>query len=514
MEAGLLKINRIVSQIASISERFANLAGRVLKVLTFSPFEEGLLQKRILALSIEKGAVSAVYGVRLLHGIKVRSQWSFSYDGERLPTPEELSSSASAVFSQIKERRGVGVNLIIPKSLAVLKIAEFPVTVKENLHNVVSFEMDRVTPFNPEDVFYDYRIIKEDGGRLSILIAAARKDIVNSYTDALREKGITVERVTINLSAMAALSFYSGRKDKTIFLDIMKDSYEAGLFERSVVIDHISGGLEEEDEKKRVDTILSHLQPLLDRLKSAGTVPEILLLSRDSSARELLKSRINYPFRILGETDLRLKLPATKDIPYIALGGLVESLNYSKEGINLLSSGKREKEKIPISLTIVLSIAILALAAVYFITPLRMEERRLRAIDDQIAQKKAEARKVELLKKEVEDLREEIASIDNFKGDRTSSLAILKEMTLILPKNTWLTRFRITEVDVNIEGYASSATELLPKLEASRYFRKAEFSSPTFRDARMNADRFIIKMEIETAKKPEVKKPEVKIEKK
>jgi hypothetical protein len=30
----------------------------------------------------------------------------------------------------------------------------------------------------------------------------------------------------------------------------------------------------------------------------------------------------------------------------------------------------------------------------------------------------------------------------------------------------------------------------------------------------MNADRFIIKMEIETAKKPEVKKPEVKIEKK
>lgn len=32
------------------------------------------------------------------------------------------------------------------------------------------------------------------------------------------------------------------------------------------------------------------------------------------------------------------------------------------------------------------------------------------------------------------------------------------------------------------------------------YFKKAEFSSPTFRDTRMNADRFNIKMEIEGVK--------------
>jgi hypothetical protein len=34
-------------------------------------------------------------------------------------------------------------------------------------------------------------------------------------------------------------------------------------------------------------------------------------------------------------------------------------------------------------------------------------------------------------------------------------------------------------------------------LEASKFFQKVEFASPTFRDARLNTDRFQIKMELE-----------------
>jgi general secretion pathway protein L len=76
-------------------------------------------------------------------------------------------------------------------------------------------------------------------------------------------------------------------------------------------------------------------------------------------------------------------------------------------------------------------------------------------------------------------------------------LNLLKEMTRILPKNTWLTRMRFTESAMEIEGYAEAATEIVSKLEASEYFKKVEFASSTFRDPRLNADRFIIKMEIE-----------------
>ena len=135
--------------------------------------------------------------------------------------------------------------------------------------------------------------------------------------------------------------------------------------------------------------------------------------------------------------------------------------------------------------------------------PLRVEEKRLAELTRQVSLKRDEVKKVEALKKEVDSLSTEVATVKSFKEDRPLDLNILRELTTVLPKTTWLTRVRITETGVDIEGYAAAATELLPKLEASKYFRKVEFASPTFRDVRMNADRFVIRMEIEGAKKIE-----------
>ena len=124
--------------------------------------------------------------------------------------------------------------------------------------------------------------------------------------------------------------------------------------------------------------------------------------------------------------------------------------------------------------------------------------------------KKEEAKKVEGLRKEAESISAEIALINNFKNDRIMTLNILRELTSILPKNAWLSRARLTSTSVDIEGYAGTATGLLPKLEASKYFRKVEFASPTVRDAKMNTERFNIKMEREDTNKGEQIKNEKK----
>ncbi|MFN3396057.1 MAG: pilus assembly protein PilM, partial [Thermodesulfovibrionales bacterium] len=336
MAEAILKINRIISWFGNISEAFVRLLGRFLKVLAFSPFEEGFSFRKAMTLSIERGSVSVAYGSSIFSKLKVRSLRYFNYDEERFPSPDELATAASIVLGHLKKKPDV--TLIIPKSWAVLKIAEFPITVKENLQNVLSFEMDRLTPFNPEDVFYDYRIIREEDNRLSLLIAATKKDTVIPYIEALQEKGIDVKRITVSMTAMAALNFYSGGKGSTIFLDMGKNFYEAGLLEGSVTVDHTSGSFEtEDDDKTRTAKVVKELQPFFERVKSSGSTPEILLL-RDSSIKETLRSMINYPLRILGETDLKIKLPTIQDSPYVALGGLVESL-IRGERINLLSYG-------------------------------------------------------------------------------------------------------------------------------------------------------------------------------
>jgi len=101
------------------------------------------------------------------------------------------------------------------------------------------------------------------------------------------------------------------------------------------------------------------------------------------------------------------------------------------------------------------------------------------------------------LKKELDGLEKEIAAINAFRTAHPLTINLLKEMTAVLPNNVWLSRVRFTGSTAEIEGYSSSAADTLPKLEASRYFKKVEFASPTIRDIRLKADRFIIKMEIE-----------------
>jgi general secretion pathway protein L len=165
--------------------------------------------------------------------------------------------------------------------------------------------------------------------------------------------------------------------------------------------------------------------------------------------------------------------------------------------MNLLDKGMHKPPKTPMALTIVLLCVLVALGLFWLMSPLQIAEKRVEIIDREIAVRKGEVKKIEALKKDLEGVEKEIAAIETFKTSRPVTLNLLKEMTRVLPTNTWLSRIRFTESTVEIEGYAASATEILPKLEASGYFQKVEFASPTSRDVRLNADRFSIKMEIE-----------------
>jgi general secretion pathway protein L len=214
----------------------------------------------------------------------------------------------------------------------------------------------------------------------------------------------------------------------------------------------------------------------------------------------MLPNIMNAPVRFFGEisTNIRfLNMEDTNEIPPAALGGILESLWPGASVMNLLDRGTHTPPKMPVAVTVVLLLIITGLVIFWLVSPLQIEEKRIAAIDWEIASRKEEVKKIEAIQKDMEGVQKELSTISGFKTSRPVVLNLLKEITKSLPKNTWLSRIRITEITIDIEGYAASATEVVPKLEASPYFRKVEFASPTFRDTRMSADRFVIKMEIE-----------------
>jgi Tfp pilus assembly protein PilN len=286
-------------------------------------------------------------------------------------------------------------------------------------------------------------------------------------------------------------------------MEIDKNEFEGVLFLDGYISGILTGSFPSGNEKSKIDIISGEILPLLDTLKMQGRSLQIIFHLRglSPSFQEQLKLQLNLPVKILEGTIMKLRPSGPqKEVPYAATGGVLESLWTKSKGLDLIKKGIYEKQKTPFAITAVLILAILTMWILYMVAPLRIERKRLEEIDRQITLKKEDIKKVEALKKEIETVNSEIAAIDNFKGNRPMVLDVLKELTTTLPQATWLTRVRNTETMANIEGYASSATGLIPKLEASKYFKKAEFASPTFRDARQNADRFIIKMEIEGIK--------------
>ncbi|HXX58940.1 MAG TPA: PilN domain-containing protein, partial [Thermodesulfovibrionales bacterium] len=428
------------------------------------------------------------------------------------PGPEDFASAVALAISDFRSGRAE-ITLSIPKAWAIITTAELPSVVRENLSEVVAYELDRLTPLSAEEAYYDFRIVKESDGKLTVLLAAARADILNPYLDALGEKGLAVKRITVNLSATGTLCSYMDAGDNWVFVELREDGYDGALFLDRTLAKTFTNGFTISDERAKADMLFSEIESVREAAKTEGGEFPLVLLLRDQSPvlGEIFKTHSPFPLKVLNETDIGLRLPGPqKELSHAAAGGMLESLWPKSKGLNLLDRGRHETVRQPVGVTVVLVLAIVALWALFLITPYQIELKRIGDIDRQIALKRSEVKKVEALKKDIDTLNGEIATIDHFKESKPMTLNLLKELTTILPKTTWLTRVRVTDTTVEIEGYASSATEMLPKLEASKNFRKAEFASPTFRDARMNADRFVIKMEIAGVKKPEegVKKPE------
>ncbi len=487
----------------------------VRKALFFSLADETISPAQNVFVSIEGNAVSVAYGTRSLSRIKIKGFKQYSFD-EKYPAPETLASSVVLAISALKAAKA-DITLGIPKSWAVIKTAVFPATVRDSISDVVSYEMDRLTPFGHEEAFFDFRVLKDDGERITLLIVAAKADLLERYLSALREKGHEVKRVTLNLSCVGTLCRFAGDCEDAVLVKVGEKEYEGAVFSLGLLTASFAGSLEG-DERARLDAVMTEIEARLADARREGGSPRLILSLKDRSStlKEMLKLRLNTPFAVLEEMDLPLGLSA-KEIPHEAVGGVIDSLWPWAKGFSLLGKGRRERVKAPVVLTAILVTAVIAMWALYLVAPVKIEGNRLREIERQITLRKDEMKKVEALKKDIEALEGEISTIRTFKENRPFSLNILKELTTILPRTAWLTRVRITETTVDIEGYAASASELLARLEASKYLDKVEFSSPTFRDARMNADRFNIKMELEGARKKEEKPKEgekPKVEKK
>jgi type IV pilus assembly protein PilM len=159
-----------------------------------------------------------------------------------LPTPASAiqnnmvneTSAVAEVLRALVEGHGMHAKKVVtavPGPAVIIKRVTLPAQSERDLENTILFEAGNFIPEDLENVNLDYQITDyiEDGKRMDVLLVAAKKDIVGSYAEAVREAGLTPVVIDVDYFALENMyeTNYEAAPERAIALVNMGARYSS-----------------------------------------------------------------------------------------------------------------------------------------------------------------------------------------------------------------------------------------------------------------------------------------------
>lgn len=392
----------------------------------------------------------------------------------------------------------------LPRSAALLSRLSLPAAARADVRNVVEFEMDRLLPVSRDDVWWDF-LVREAGDKLDVLVVAALRRIVAEHLSALEQAGVRPRSVTITPVALLDLfAFASGVEGSpavaliddagTLELDVVAgDSLRASHLLRPAEV--ASAGAVDalvRDETRGIaggDTPLYAWRAGADAASllggAAGTIPEEILSSGPDLVRRL-EGRLGAPDGFYATPDPTLAP---------AIGAALGAVREERAGLNLLPPEERRALEAGAPVVTFFLAALLILATVGWLLSAIVKDHRIAGtLHEQLDELAPQVRKVHADEQSGKEVRDRLKLLTQ--GDQRRISLLLRELTEIMPENAYLSTFRLRNDRVELEGFAQSASDLVPLLEKSRQFRNVQFTSPVTK-VQNNQERFSLNAELE-----------------
>jgi general secretion pathway protein L len=108
----------------------------------------------------------------------------------------------SQLLKQVKRRRSP-VTVRLSDELGLRKILDLPLAAKDDLDQMLRFEMDRLTPFRADEVYFAHRVLGSDARnrRLSVEVQLAPKRELERALESARSFGVIPPRVELAAGA-------------------------------------------------------------------------------------------------------------------------------------------------------------------------------------------------------------------------------------------------------------------------------------------------------------------------
>jgi general secretion pathway protein L len=237
--------------------------------------------------------------------------------------------------------------------------------------------------------------------------------------------------------------------------------------------------------RDRISTELDMAAMVLNGLKEEA-IPLVLTGAElDSGLVEELRLAGEMDPHVVNERMIGVKGDKGKDVLSLlspTIGIAIKGLKEVPLDINLIPVTIRPRE-IKYLREIIAGVLLLIssiVGGVYYYNAFIEDEAYLDKLTKDVNQLRVEVMAEEKMQKESEEIQGKISILEGLKKKDVHKIAILKELTNIIPLDVWLTDFSYREKENKVEfsGFAFSASNLISILEDSPLFEKVQFTSP------------------------------------
>lgn len=346
---------------------------------------------------------------------------------------------------------------------------DLPVTSETEIAQALSFEMGRYLPLPAEEYVYDFHTVTTGEAGSRNLVMAVRKNRLEWTAKCLEGTGLKL--LGVRCSGIEVLNEFIASETQKDAVFLSPGSSTGNHFYYMV-------GLKD-------------YEPLEIKLVHADNdpAPEVEEFSQTYS-RGIYTAGLKDPQRF-GNLDIReLSYSVATLTALSALTKRAVSLDFTPAE---LRTRKADYYAYAIGFLAVLSVVL------FFSTSLLAyykDYAALRKVQARVAEIRSTSRDLVETRKKLEDINRKTQVLFEFKRKRNRQIEILRQLSIILPRDAWLTGFNSGEKGtVEIEGYAKRSAEIIEPLENSPLFKNVAFSSPV--TVRGGKERFSIKMELE-----------------
>ena len=154
-----------------------------------------------IGLDVGSASVKGVLLSRTDVGLKL-----LRFAAQSLPPSADAAARAQTIREVVRslDERDTRVVVAVGGPGAVLRTVLLPEMSDQELKGALSFEAEKYIPFKLDETFLDSAILgKRPGGRMEVLLAAARRDLVSSHLELLSEAGVKPDILDLEALALA-----------------------------------------------------------------------------------------------------------------------------------------------------------------------------------------------------------------------------------------------------------------------------------------------------------------------